>query len=429
MTKDLFMESVVHGMLSNAMAVTVLAVLVAALGRAWRRPALIHSLCLLAILKLVTPPLVPVAMPVPSWWPSASPVPVADEVGATALDFDPDMELEAAGVLAYLDDIDASRPLDGPPGYDRLEAAVSPAAWRWEPMVLGVMLAGALAWWSLAAVRIVRFHRVLRDVEPMPAEWQAGIGELAGRLTLRRPPVVCMVPGEVPPMLWAVGLRPRLLVPRQLWATLGDEQRRALVLHELAHLKRRDHWVRWIELVIAGLYWWHPAVWWLRRALREAEEQCCDAWVVWAMPRGARTYATALLAALEYVSGARNVPAVASVAASATIGNGHVSSLKRRLRMIVRAKTPKGLSLVGRLAVVGLAALLLPLAPTWARKDTPATPAAEPNPPDRHANAALNASLKADLAELEKTIAAKQAELRSLADKRRVKPRDLASNT
>ena len=135
-------------------------------------------------------------------------------------------------------------------------------------MVLGVMLAGALAWWSLAAVRIVRFHRVLRDVEPMPAEWQARIVELAGRLALRRRPVVCMVPGEVPPMLWAVGLRPRLLVPRKLWASLGEEQRTALVLHELAHLKRRDHWVRWIELVIAGLYWWHPAVWWLRRAPR-----------------------------------------------------------------------------------------------------------------------------------------------------------------
>ncbi len=111
------------------------------------------------------------------------------------------------------------------PADDRLEAAVPPAAWRWEPMVLGAMLAGALAWWALALVRIVRFHRVLRDVEPMPAEWQARIGELAGRLTLRRPPVVCMVPGEVPPMLWAVGLRPRLLVPRQLWATLGEEQR------------------------------------------------------------------------------------------------------------------------------------------------------------------------------------------------------------
>jgi bla regulator protein blaR1 len=387
------MQWLVEVMLSNAVAVTVLAVVVAVLGRACRRPALIHSLCLLAFLKLITPPLVPVAMPLPSALrpsPAPVPVPVVDEVGAAEFDFDPEVELEAAGVLAYLDANDGDRTPDGPAGDDRPEAVVPPPAWRREPIVLGVMLAGALAWWSLAAVRIVRFHRVLRDVEPMPADWQARIGELAGRLNLRRPPVFCMVPGDVPPMLWAVGVRPRLLVPRQLWATLDEDQRRALVLHELAHLKRRDHWVRWIELVIAGLYWWHPAVWWLRRALREAEEQCCDAWVVWAMPRGAKTYATALVAALEYVSGARHAPAVAAV------GNGHVSSLKRRLRMIVRAKTPKGLSLVGRLAVVGLAALLLPLAPSWAQKDTPESAIAILDQQLRAASIAVEGSLKAE---------------------------------
>ncbi len=155
-------------------------------------------------------------------------------------------------------------------------------------------------------------------------------------------------------------------MPARLWSNLGDDERTSLLLHELAHLRRRDHWVRWGELAIAGLYWWHPAVWWIRRALREAEEQCCDAWVVWAMPRGARTYATALLAAIEFVSG---IPTVPPAAASATLGNGHVSSLKRRLRMIVKARTPKGLSWAGRLAVAGLSALLLPLAPSWGQKD------------------------------------------------------------
>ncbi len=152
-------------------------------------------------------------------------------------------------------------------------------------------------------------------------------------------------------------------------------------MHELAHLKRRDHWVRWLELAVAGLYWWHPAVWWIRRALREAEEQCCDAWVVWAMPRGARTYAAALVAALEFVSGARTVPAAA---ASATLGNGHVSCLKRRLRMIVRAKTPKGLSWAGRLAVAGLSALLLPLAPSWGQKDDADAPELAGAPSAQH---------------------------------------------
>ena len=80
-------------------------------------------------------------------------------------------------------------------------------------------------------------------------------------------------------MLWAIGGRPRLLVPSELWSATSLDERTSLLLHELAHLKRRDHWVRWLELIVGGLYWWHPAVWWGRRLLREAEEQCCDAWV------------------------------------------------------------------------------------------------------------------------------------------------------
>ena len=218
-------------------------------------------------------------------------------------------------------------------------------------------------------VRIVRFQRVLRDVQPVPGEWQAQTDDLAARLGLRRRPAVCLVPGRVPPMLWAIGGRPRLLVPSQLWSTMSTDERTSLLFHELAHLRRRDHWVRWLELLVLGLYWWFPIAWWIRRSLREAEEQCCDAWVVWAMPKAAKTYAAALLAALDFVSGARAAP----VAASATSGNGHLSCLKRRLRMIMHAKTPKSLSWAGRLAVMGTAVLLLPLAPSWGQKDDPGT--------------------------------------------------------
>ena len=75
----------------------------------------------------------------------------------------------------------------------------------------------------------------------------------------------------------------------------------------------------------------------------------------------------------KFVSGAPTAPA----AASATSGSGHVSCLKRRLRMIMRAKTPKGLSWAGRFTVLGMAAVLLPLAPSWAQQGETEKPAKE----------------------------------------------------
>ena len=37
-------------------------------------------------------------------------------------------------------------------------------------------------------------------------------------------------------------------------------------------------------MAVTAAFWWLPVVWWVRRTLREAEEQCCDAWVVWTFP-------------------------------------------------------------------------------------------------------------------------------------------------
>jgi len=397
------MESLVHAMLSNAMAATILAVVVAGLGRTCRRPALIHSLWLVVMLKLVTPPVVSLSVPIPIAMKGVT----ASEIPRSAEPTDDQDHLGGFSFTEPINDVGLAEPAETSldiatgtgetrfvysPHQDRSLAVVTKLAWKWEHLVLALVLTGAIAWWALATVRIVGFQRVLRDVRLISCEWQARTDELAERLGLGRCPTVCLVPGRVPPMLWAIGGRPRLLLPTELWAAMSPDERTTLLLHELAHLKRRDHWVRWLELIVAGLYWWHPAAWWIRQGLREAEEQCCDAWVVWAMPRGAKTYATALLAALEFVSGARTAPA----AASATSSNGHVSCLKRRLRMIVLAKTPKGLSWAGRLAVLGLAALLLPLAPSWAQNNDQKTTSAD----QVQAQARLQKAIQAKLAKV-----------------------------
>src|SRR5262249_18755522 len=130
-------------------------------------------------------------------------------------------------------------------------------------------------------------------------------------------------------------------------------------------LRRRDHWVRALEFVVMGLYWWHPVVWYARRELREAEEQCCDAWVVSTLPGAGRTYATALMDTLDFLSTARSaVPPLAS-------GLGQVSDLKRRLTMIMRGTTPRALSWPGCLTVLALGAFFLPLLPALQAQDTP----------------------------------------------------------
>jgi beta-lactamase regulating signal transducer with metallopeptidase domain len=384
-------ETLLSCALSNAVFATILALLVAVLGRVWRRPALLHSLWLLVFLKLITPPLWPVNLP----WPvPADPVPVQN---STAGLNEPELRTpepapsqpnlsdvvvpptETAEAVATLPDAPreptfqpaASEPPAAPVASESPETpAVPPLSWM--SIVVAVWLAGSTFWFLLAGLRLVRFHRLLRFAHPASPGLQKQADVLARRLGLARAPSVWSVPAVVSPMLWAIGTTPRLLIPESLVGRLSDQQWDTLLAHELAHLRRRDHWVRILEMLVLSLYWWHPVVWWARRELREAEEQCCDAWVVWALPGSGEAYALALVETVTFLSQAHcPLPLAAS-------GIGHTQPLRRRLTMIMRGTTPRALSAAGLLAVLGLGAFLLPLRATWAQTDDFAAAPDEP---------------------------------------------------
>ncbi|MBL8793541.1 MAG: M56 family metallopeptidase, partial [Planctomycetia bacterium] len=370
----------------NALLVLPLALLAAGVTALGRRPALAHGLWLLVLLKLVTPPFV--ALPVPAFL-EREPAPVVAEAPPPALPVElpatmlPDFEIELLpDDLEYLAEVEpALEELPAPRAETPVVAA--PPAEAHAPSrtftigpylapALGLLwLTGSASWLLLTWVRVRRFQRLLRHAAPATPALRSQAEQVAARLGLSRCPEVQLLPGALSPMLWGLFGPTRLLLPAELFARLDAEQRATLLAHELAHLRRRDHWVRGLEVLATTLYWWHPALWWARRALREAEEQCCDAWVVWALPDAARQYATALLATVDFLSDDRPaLPALAS-------GAGQFPILKRRLTMILRGTPPRTLSTTGLLGIVGLGLLLLPVVPTWAQP-----PGAEPEKRD-----------------------------------------------
>jgi beta-lactamase regulating signal transducer with metallopeptidase domain len=351
---------------SNAVAATVLAVAAIAVGAVYRRPALVHGLWLLVLLKLVTPPLVfiPVA------WPTIAEAPAEIAVVGEETMIEssggsrfarPTLQEQAAPVADLSAREDASLDVEDPPTIEEPSIpslVVSPESPLWPQILRIVWGFGALAWFALVMERLHNFRRLLRFARPAPAALQERTRRLAQSLGLKYCPRVRLLPGRISPMLWAIGGPPRLLVPVGLLGVLSDEQLDTLLAHELAHLRRRDHWVRVLEFVVMGLYWWHPVVWYARRELREADEQCCDAWVVSTLPNTGRTYASALLDTLDFLSTARAaVPPLAS-------GLGQIADLKRRLTMIMQGNTPRSLTWPGCLAVVTLGLTILPMLPS-----------------------------------------------------------------
>src|SRR5262249_55879477 len=172
----------------------------------------------------------------------------------------------------------------------------------WAPVLVPVWITGSVLWFVLTGLRIRRFQRLLRFAEPAPVGLQDQTRRLSAQLSLGSCPQVFLIPGPVAPLVWAVGSPARLFFPSALLNRLDENGRATLIAHELAHLRRRDHWVRWLELIALGLYWWLPLVWWARQRLQAAEEECCDAWVVGELPAAARAYASALLETIAFLS-------------------------------------------------------------------------------------------------------------------------------
>lgn len=397
------MDTLLYVGLANAAMASGLALVAAGVGCVCRRPALVHSLWLLVLLKLVTPPFVgvPVSWPAhrgtsaePTHRSSAGEGHWSDRTkpGAPVLDPVERLTPELATPRVEPKPRKVPRRTATPPRADaaapgrpvqELARRESPGpvistppresgAVPWQVAILLLWAAGSVAWWGATAYRIVRFRRLCPLAAPPPTSLEALVRQLAGRLGVARCPWIGLVPAPISPLLWALGTTPRLLLPSALWERLTPQQQRALLVHELAHLRRGDHWVRRLELLVGGLYWWLPTTWWARRELHEAEEQCCDAWVVWALPDCAPAYAAALLETVAFLSGTR--PALPVTAS----GIGHVPRLKRRLIMILRGTPPRALSGAGLLAVLALGVLFLPLGPTRADLAPSDKPQADP---------------------------------------------------
>jgi beta-lactamase regulating signal transducer with metallopeptidase domain len=271
---------------------------------------------------------------------------------------------------------------------------VEPMAWNWARSVGPVLFAWGLGGLVMGAMqwrRIKRLRRLTSNAVSAPDELQQQVQRLATDLGLRAPRVR-LLENIGSPFLWCWG-RPALYWPAELTAAADLRRLQGVIVHELAHLKRRDHWTGWLELAASCLWWWCPLVWLARRRLRAAAELACDALVLQTLPSERRSYAGSLVEISEHVS--RRAWATPALGAAGEARH----TLERRLVMILKETCPRRLSW-GGLALVATAALLA--APAWTTgQDTkPAAPGggAPGGLPDLLEEPAVNDELLTDAA-------------------------------
>jgi beta-lactamase regulating signal transducer with metallopeptidase domain len=155
----------------------------------------------------------------------------------------------------------------------------------------------------LAARGYRRRELARRLVELAPDDhprWTAALRLAARSMRLARVPRLGTLDRLATPAVSGL-LRPILLVPREALLRPPTRRDRHALLHELAHVARRDLWLDEACELLRALFWFHPLVWLAVARVRALGEVACDATVARALGRGARDYRDTLVLAARDV--------------------------------------------------------------------------------------------------------------------------------
>ncbi len=165
---------------------------------------------------------------------------------------------------------------------------------RMLPWLVALWLSGVLllalrslgGWWQLTLVR----RRAQRMV---PQEVQRAFLRLCRQIHAGRKVILRASDEVISPLAMGVW-RATVILPISAVLSLPREELEAVLAHELGHIRRWDYLWNLLQTAIESVLFFHPAVWWLSRTVRERREVCCDEIAVRSCA-GPAVYARALL--------------------------------------------------------------------------------------------------------------------------------------
>lgn len=321
------------------------------------RPAICHGLWLLVLLKMVTLPFIPLTL-VPDVLNTT-----ADRFSESAAQMPATIEPEQQAIVAESMIQTALSPQRRP-----LPAPRESVVLRAERSNLNVLrvatiaivlasLAVTMGIWLIAFRQLQRLQRLLTGQQSRSDRANQILAKLAPEFRLRTIPNVIIVDSPITPFVWAGSRQSVVVLSQQLIQSLDDVQLEFVLAHELAHLKRRDHWSNLFGFLVTTLFWWHPVAWLARRELSLAAESCCDAMALERCSGSRKSYAQTLLSVIDLMNGREFSRPVLLLNFNGT------SALRKRIEMLTDSTVRTRISVGGwlLLLIVAASSSLLPI--------------------------------------------------------------------
>ena len=214
-----------------------------------------------------------------------------------------------------------------------------------------VWLAGLVLGLAYLGLGLYRLMRLRATCQPVNVDTLDPLlrGALADAQSCRRVTLCVSAATRVPAALGY--FRPIVVFPAWALAEIPPQQLSAILLHELAHLRRYDDWTNLAQKFVKAVFFFHPAVWFIESRLTLEREMACDEAVL-AANFNPHAYAESLVNLAEKSFLRRGI-------AMAQAAVGHVHQLKMRLAEILCAdRQGSGRGRKTALAVLSIAAMV-----------------------------------------------------------------------
>jgi bla regulator protein blaR1 len=138
-------------------------------------------------------------------------------------------------------------------------------------------------------------HKKIASVEDF---WEQRVRELSIKIQISKP--VQFLQSGIAQVPMVVGhFKPVILFPVGLLAAIPPQEIEAILIHELAHIKRNDYLVNIFQRVLEVIFFFNPCIWWVSSLIKIERENCCDDFAI-SLTNNKRTYIQALVSFQEF---------------------------------------------------------------------------------------------------------------------------------
>jgi beta-lactamase regulating signal transducer with metallopeptidase domain len=331
------------------------------------RATLRYWIWMLVFVKLLLPPSLSLPTGIGYWiggyvTPPASILPTEATHAPDAVSMQPEVAARTEVPVAQ-----ASRSEVAPAMVEPVEFVASvPHAARltWQGGVFLLWGIGVLVFTAWVIRRLCFVRRLITQAEPAQGPWLEVLDQCRRRIGVRGPIAMKVSARSFSPAVCGLW-RPTVLMPASLLAELSPRGLRAVLIHELAHIKRADLWVNCLQTALQIVYFYNPLVWLANAIARRMREQAVDEMALVALGAEAGSYGPTLIDIAEMTFW-RARPALGLVGVAES-----KKSVEGRIRHMISRPIPKDarVGFRGVVALVTLGAAVLPMAA--ARTQTP----------------------------------------------------------